>query len=115
MTLYERKVARVAMSEMLGAVAPGARLLDVGCGVGVLGRLYPELGFVGVDVSFPALRQATIGYSLRLECAADRLPFPDAWFDGVLAVNMLHHVPDPAATTAELARVLKSGGVMIAV
>jgi ubiquinone/menaquinone biosynthesis C-methylase UbiE len=115
MTLYERKVTRVAVDEMLGAVAPGAALLDVGCGIGVLGRLYPQLGLIGVDVSFPLLRQAKSGYSLRLECTAERLPFPDAAFDGVLAINMLHHVLEPAATTAEFARVLKPGGVLVAV
>jgi ubiquinone/menaquinone biosynthesis C-methylase UbiE len=115
MTLYERKVTRVAVDEMLGAVTPGAALIDVGCGVGMLGRLYPQLGLVGVDASFPLLRQAKNGYSLRLECTAARLPFPDASFDGVLAINMLHHVLEPAATTAEFARVLKPGGVLVAV
>ena len=115
MTLYERRVTRVAVDEMLGAVVPGAALLDVGCGIGVLGRLYPQLGLVGVDVSFPLLRQARSGYTLRLECTADRLPFPDAAFDGVLAINMLHHVLEPAGTTAEFARVLKPGGVLVAV
>jgi ubiquinone/menaquinone biosynthesis C-methylase UbiE len=115
MTLYERKVTRVAVGEMLGAVPAGAAILDVGCGVGVLGRLYPHFGMVGVDASFPLLRQAKAGYSLRLECTADKLPFPDAAFDAVLAINMLHHVLEPAVTTAEFARVLKPGGVLIAV
>ncbi len=40
---------------------------------------------------------------------AEHLPFADATFDGVLAMNVLHHVPDLTAVTDELARVLRPG------
>src|SRR5262249_53734117 len=52
---------------------------------------------------------------LRVECDACALPFPDACFDGILAINMLHHVIEPARATAEFARVLAPDGLLVAV
>jgi SAM-dependent methyltransferase len=46
---------------------------------------------------------------------AAALPFPDATFDRVLAPHMLYHCPDIAAAVAELRRVLRPGGVLIAI
>jgi len=45
---------------------------------------------------------------------AERLPFPDETFDAVTFTYLLRYVTDPAATVAELARVLRPGGVMAA-
>ena len=93
----------------------GARVLDVGCGVGkVVGRL-TEAGFEahGVDVSEPNLERA------RERCRhcqlydGRRLPYPDAHFDAVGALNVLEHVEDPELFIAELARVAEPGALLV--
>jgi SAM-dependent methyltransferase len=113
LTRYERTVARLVVEKLLGHVA--GHVLDAGCGVGLLGRLYPQLSLIGVDASLPLLLRATQGYRLRVESMAESLPFEDGAFDAVLALNMLHHVVNPGRVIAEFARVLKAGGVLVAV
>jgi|SRR5688572_464590 SAM-dependent methyltransferase len=115
MPRYERHMAELALVDLFGGHPPRGRILDAGCGIGLLGRLYPELGLVGLDASFTLLRNATTGYDLRVEASAEALPFADATFDVVVALNMLHHVIDPDAAVGEFARVLKPGGTLVAV
>ena len=113
LTRYEHRVAQLAVERLLEDLS--GEILDAGCGIGLLGRLYPEAGLYGIDASFPLLKQATSGYRLRVECSAERLPFPDESFDAVLGLNMLHHVVDPVRAMAEFARVLKPGGILVTV
>jgi ubiquinone/menaquinone biosynthesis C-methylase UbiE len=93
----------------------GARVLDVGCGVGkVVGRL-TEAGFeaYGVDVSEPNIERA------RQRCPrcqlydGRRLPYPDARFAAVGALNVLEHVEQPESFIAELTRVAEPGGLVV--
>jgi ubiquinone/menaquinone biosynthesis C-methylase UbiE len=115
MSRYERHMAELALEQLFGGEPPKGRILDVGCGIGLLGRMYPDLRLVGVDASMTLLREATTGYALRVEASAEALPFQAATFDVVVALNMLHHVINPDAAVREFARVLKPGGTLIAV
>ncbi len=102
-------------SEHLGT---GERLLDVGCGAGVLVRLahgrYREA--VGLDVGFRWLIVARRGLEEagivpRLVCAcADHLPFAQGTFDAVTSVALLEHVPNAQAALGEFARVQRPSG-----
>lgn len=92
-------------------------ILDIGCGTGASLRHLAALGaegrLVGVDPSERMICHARRLSPDRLEFAmasAEDLPFPDAAFDGVLAVNSVNHWPDPAAGFAEASRVLRPGG-----
>jgi demethylmenaquinone methyltransferase / 2-methoxy-6-polyprenyl-1,4-benzoquinol methylase len=75
---------------------------------------------VGVDLTEQMLRQgkhnvATAGLAERiaLTCGrAEQLPFPDASFDALTFTYLLRYVDDPQATLAELARVVKPGGLV---
>jgi 2-polyprenyl-6-hydroxyphenyl methylase/3-demethylubiquinone-9 3-methyltransferase len=98
---------------------PGRRVLDVGCGGGLLAEEFARLGFevTGVDPSEESLsvaRQHARGQGLEIgyrHGTGEALPFPDASFDIVYCCDVLEHVADLARVIAETARVLKPGGL----
>lgn len=98
------------------APAPG-RLLDVGCGSGVLlERLLAReatLEAVGVDASPEMLAVASRrvrGRARLLVADAASLPFRTGAFDIVTTTSSLHHWSDPGLALSEIARVLAPGG-----
>lgn len=101
---------------------PGSWVLDVATGTGLVARLLARrnVRVVGVDQSEAMLRlgvaaiaETPLAARMRLVRArAERLPFPDETFDAVTFTYLLRYVDDPAATVAELARVLRPGGAM---
>jgi 2-polyprenyl-3-methyl-5-hydroxy-6-metoxy-1,4-benzoquinol methylase len=107
----------------LFAKADPRSLLDVGCGEGVLThrwaqRLGPDRRVVGIDLDDPALhaqwerrRAPNLEYRVM---KAEQLPFDDGEFDVATAIEVLEHVPDPAHTVAEMARVA-SGHLLVSV
>ena len=101
-------------------VRPGERALDVGSGPGALAaRLVEQLGLSAVsaiDPSLPfvsALRARLPGLDVQ-SGGAERLPFPDGFFDHALAQLVVHFMQDPATGIAEMARVTRPGGTVSA-
>src|SRR5262249_54086649 len=98
--------------------APGDRVLDVATGTGMVAReLVRQKGcsVVGVDQSPEMLAQArgrANGEIELVEASAERLPFEDGEFDALTFTYLMRYVDDPAATLAELARVVKPGGTI---
>ncbi|MBV9793062.1 MAG: class I SAM-dependent methyltransferase [Actinobacteria bacterium] len=101
----------------------GTLVLDVASGTaGVALQLAGRTGarVIGVDLTEPMLREgqtrvAAAGLAPRIALVngrAEQLPFPDASFDALTFTYLLRYVDDPQATLAELARVVKPGGVM---
>ncbi|MCI0355315.1 MAG: class I SAM-dependent methyltransferase [Acidobacteria bacterium] len=100
--------------------APGALLLDAGCGVGSHLMRFARRGFqcTGVDISQIVLKQAAenvarsrLGAYVKLSCEAlEKLSFADASFDLVHCRGVLMHIPDWKRALGELLRVLKPGG-----
>jgi 2-polyprenyl-3-methyl-5-hydroxy-6-metoxy-1,4-benzoquinol methylase len=88
-------------------------ILDVGCGEGVLTHKWAtRLGdkrVVGIDLEDPVIQaEWTKRQAPNLEykvMKAENLPFADDEFDLASAIEVLEHVPDPAHTVAEMARV----------
>jgi SAM-dependent methyltransferase len=88
-------------------------LLDVGCGEGVLvekwARRLRDRRVVGIDLDDPQLhaqwRQRTAPNLEYRVMKAENLPFTEDEFDVATAIEVLEHVPDPAHTVAEMARV----------
>jgi SAM-dependent methyltransferase len=116
MNAYYERPAALALA---GDVA-GRRILDAGCGSGPLFAALRDGGAVvtGFDQSAGMVAQARrrLGgdADLRVADLAGPLPFPGDAFDDVLASLVLHYLEDWAPTLAELRRVLRTGGRLIA-
>jgi ubiquinone/menaquinone biosynthesis C-methylase UbiE len=120
----ERQAA-VALDRERAAVAslgvdPGATVLDLGCGPGLMSarllELVPAGALIGVDAD-PALvaraRERCAGAGARarfVEAWADALPIDDQSVDLVYARFLFQHLPRPLVVLAELRRVLRPGG-----
>jgi SAM-dependent methyltransferase len=106
-------------------LAPGTRLLELGCGVGavlaVLGQEFPGIELTGVDIEPKQLEFARrhlqrAGVEATLvETDAAALPFADGSFDHVWTMWFLEHVADPVGVLREARRVLVPGGAITAI
>lgn len=99
-------------ADTLKPALPGARVLDIGCGVGQVVNRLTQAGYesYGVDVSQPNLERAR---KISERCQlydGKQLPFPDNHFTSAGALNVLEHVDEPEAFIRELARVVEPGG-----
>ena len=113
---YSRQLAPV-FADSLG-LAPGRRVLDVGCGPGALtGVLVHRLGVDAVaacDPSPPFVADCAARHpGLDVRAArAEALPFGEAEFDAAAAQLVLHFVTDAPQAASELRRVVRPGGVI---
>jgi ubiquinone/menaquinone biosynthesis C-methylase UbiE len=102
----------------IGRFGRGSRVCDLGCGSGVFTNLLRQRGCqaVGLDISpkLVAIGRRSFPDIEFLEGDVERLPFPDASFDGVLLSGIIHHLPDPKQCAAEVFRVLRCGGRFVA-
>lgn len=116
--LHELNPLRLAWIDGLAPLA-GKRVLDVGCGGGILSEAMARLGasVTGIDLSEKPLKVAEL-HLLESDLAvtylrtsaeehAERTP---ASFDVVTCMELLEHVPDPSSTIAACAKHLKPGG-----
>jgi ubiquinone/menaquinone biosynthesis C-methylase UbiE len=103
----------VAVAEPL---ARGARVLEVGCGTGlILARLNAVAqSAVGLDLSQGMLARARARGLTVVQGLATDLPFADGSFDLVCSFKVLAHVPDIGRALAEMARVTAPGGAIVA-
>ena len=95
----------------------GARLLDLGCGTGHQMAELRERGFevTGVDGSAEMLEHARANNpeAQLHQAEVDDLPLPEETFDYLLCIEVLRYLPEPERCVAEMARVLKPGGVAL--
>ena len=104
----------------------GSDVLEAGCGSGNLwaniASLLPHIRLTLTDLSEGMVEAArrvvtpleNVELATALACDVQDLPFDDDAFDVVVANHMLYHVPDAARATAEMARVLRPGGALLA-
>lgn len=91
-----------------------APVLDVGCGYGDFAtRLPPPSRWIGLDAS-PAMLAKTPARPL-VRADARRLPFQDGSLGAVVCKYMLYHVDDPKLVITEAHRVLRPGGLFLAI
>jgi phosphatidylethanolamine/phosphatidyl-N-methylethanolamine N-methyltransferase len=115
---------RARRAAILAAERNGGRILEVGVGTGISLPYYAGGSrLVGVDLSEPMLRKAharVSGLGLRnveglVVMDAQRMAFPDNFFDVIVAQLVVTTVPDPEGTLDEFVRVLKPGGEIVLV
>jgi SAM-dependent methyltransferase len=99
------------------SASPGPEILDAGAGQGTMSARLEQLGYdvTSTDISASAvevLRGRLAGPVA--EASVTDLPFGDESFDGVVLGEVLEHVEDDRGALAELARVLRRGGVLAA-
>ena len=104
----------------LGVLAPGERVVDVGCGAGIdsliAARMVgPDGGVIGVDMTESMLEKAKAAakdldnVEFRIGFG-EELPVPDGWADVVISNGVVNLMPDKHEALTEMARVLKPGG-----
>lgn len=98
----------------MAKLAPGMCALEIGCGTGFFSQTFMKTGaeLHGIDISPELLEKARerVPSGVQFfECDVERLPYPDAHFDAVVGIRVLHHL-DMNAAFKEIARVLKPGG-----
>lgn len=118
---FVSKMARhpqhACIAEWLNPDAPGM-VLELGCGPGKYVAILSALGFkvVGVDpFEFPSWKiiQQNTSADLRSGIFAERLPFPDSYFDHAVCLGALLYFDSPQQALGELRRVVKPGGRLI--
>ncbi|MGD0063592.1 MAG: methyltransferase domain-containing protein [Streptosporangiaceae bacterium] len=108
-------LARARAALVPPAARPGAVLVDMGCGAGLLAPHLAGLGYrlVGVDLTRSALQQAAAHGVTAVQGDATVLPLADGCADVVCAGEILEHVADLRAAVREACRVLRPGGVLV--
>jgi 2-polyprenyl-6-hydroxyphenyl methylase/3-demethylubiquinone-9 3-methyltransferase len=119
--LHRMNPLRLDWIERVGGGVAGKRIVDVGCGGGILTEAMAARGasVLGIDLGDKALGVArlhqlesgiNVDYRLvAVEALATETP---AAFDLVTCMEMLEHVPDPASIIAACARLAKPGGIV---
>lgn len=91
---YYRYVAYQCMIKPT-QLPPGSRVLDLGCGLGVLAEQFDQLGYpvVGLDVNQAAIEQSVCPQHCALVETTACLNYPDQYFDLIVSREVLEHIP----------------------
>jgi 2-polyprenyl-3-methyl-5-hydroxy-6-metoxy-1,4-benzoquinol methylase len=102
-------------SEMISGVGSGLRVLDVGCGDGVISEPIAKLGNEVASVDLPTITMMCHKRRISMVASGDaeHLAFAEGIFDVVLASEVLEHLWDPHAFFDEAYRILKRDGWLI--
>ena len=99
--------------------AGASRILDVGCGEGMLGRILLQKGaaeVVGIeaDLAVAQRAQGNLSRVLQGDVESLTLPFEDGYFDCIVLADVLEHLKDPLSTMIRLQRHLSDSGTIVA-
>jgi 2-polyprenyl-6-hydroxyphenyl methylase / 3-demethylubiquinone-9 3-methyltransferase len=120
--LHKLNPLRLEWIDRIAGGVAGKRILDVGCGGGILSESMAAMGatVLGIDLGEKALGVAklhklesgtAVDYRLvAAEALADEMP---GAFDVVTCMELLEHVPDPASIVAACGRLVRPGGTVV--
>jgi len=110
------------LRQRVGGSLAGSKVLDVGCGGGILSEALAregatvtgiDLAAASIDVARRHARDADLSIDYAVSAAEDLATAQPAAFDLVCCLEMLEHVPDPAAVVAACAALVKPGGDVV--
>lgn len=102
--------------KQLSSLPKGSKILDIGCGNGLMAKILSREGFqvVGVDISQTATdtakRNVPEATFLKVDVDSENFPFKDGEFDGIVSLEVLEHVKNLKHLTDEFFRVLRPNG-----
>jgi methionine biosynthesis protein MetW len=110
-----RFIGTVHVRSLSKSLPAGARILDVGCGRGVLLSSLADRGHEvhGMDVSETAVAGADPRAQIKVAGCLTECGYPDRHFDQVILWHVLEHLTNPREVLAEIHRILKPGGQVI--
>jgi ubiquinone/menaquinone biosynthesis C-methylase UbiE len=111
---FGKKVMKKEVEYVLNELRNSAKILDVGCGIGVFEQNLPSLNIIGLDVCGELLTEAKKRSGKAfVQGNAEKLQFKDATFDAVFTVTTLEFLDDYGKAVREMARVTKPKGKIL--
>lgn len=108
------KLRQFLILSLIKKYKKGDRILDAGCGTGLILRKMPK-GTIGIDINPRNVKRAKKHAPLAKVICSDieKLPFKKETFTTIVSTEVIEHQPDPKPTLTELRRVLEKGGILI--